>query len=113
MTRALEQSQPNDATGVSPASESGVVDIESVVEHLTAQLFAHENDEVHSAGCFADDAILVDARKLKVVFSYLAALEAQAEGDREALERIAHPEYGLGFNRLRGIARARLQGRAA
>ena len=38
------------------------------------------------------------------------ALKAEAERDaaREALERIAKPEYGIGFNRLRGIARTYL-----
>jgi len=38
------------------------------------------------------------------------ALKAEAERDaaRDVLERIAHPEYGIGFNRLRGIARTYL-----
>jgi len=38
------------------------------------------------------------------------AIKAEAERDaaREALERIAKPEYGIGFNRLRGIARTYL-----
>ena len=37
----------------------------------------------------------------------LKAEAARAEA-REALERIAKPEYGIGFNRLRGIARTYL-----
>jgi hypothetical protein len=36
-----------------------------------------------------------------------ALLKAYQE-QRRALERIANPEYGIGFNRLRGIARAAL-----
>jgi len=39
--------------------------------------------------------------------------EAERDAARDVLERIAHPEYGIGFNRLRGIARtylATLQG---
>tara|TARA_R110002051_G_scaffold316556_1_gene396313 strand:- start:3397 stop:3657 length:261 start_codon:yes stop_codon:yes gene_type:complete len=38
-----------------------------------------------------------------------ALIRSQAERVKAlewALERIAHPEYGLGFNKLRGIARA-------
>jgi hypothetical protein len=37
------------------------------------------------------------------------AAEARADRLAKALKRIAHPEYGLGFNKLRGIARAALQ----
>ena len=36
------------------------------------------------------------------------SLRAEVERLRAALERIAHPQYGLGFNKLRGIARAAL-----
>lgn len=33
------------------------------------------------------------------------ALKAEVERYKAALEEIAHPPYGLGFNKLRGIAR--------
>lgn len=38
-------------------------------------------------------------------------LKEQARLNGEALQRVAQPQYGIGFNRLRGIARARLQDR--
>lgn len=40
--------------------------------------------------------------------STIRAQADEIERLRGALERIAHPEYGLGFNRLRGIGRAAL-----
>lgn len=42
------------------------------------------------------------------LLSERAELLAAVERMRKALERIAQPEYGIGFNRLRGIARAAL-----
>lgn len=42
------------------------------------------------------------------LLSERAELLAAVERMRGALERIAQPEYGIGFNRLRGIARAAL-----
>lgn len=39
---------------------------------------------------------------------YVAALEAKHDIAQRALEEIAHPPYGIGFNRLRGLARAAL-----
>lgn len=38
----------------------------------------------------------------------IADLEAKLAVAREALQEIAHPPYGLGFNKLRGKARAAL-----
>jgi len=51
------------------------------------------------------------ARILNVLIDAAAALRDishDREVMREALGKIAHPEYGIGFNRLRGIARAAL-----
>ena len=45
---------------------------------------------------------------LRLLLSERAELLATVERMRGALERIAQPEYGIGFNRLRGIARAAL-----
>ena len=49
-----------------------------------------------------------DAADLRAILSERAELLAAVERMRVALKRIAQPEYGIGFNRLRGIARAAL-----
>ena len=40
-------------------------------------------------------------------------LRGEVKRLREALKHIAHPQYGLGFNKLRGLARAALASKEA
>lgn len=61
-------------------------DLDAAVGHLTEQLRAHDAGEFHSAGCFADEAILISAGNLRTVLSALSSQSQAAEGMAKALE---------------------------
>ena len=75
-------------------------ELERAVERLTADLTANHAMTLGGA--------VVRTSDLRLLLCERAELLAAVERMRGALERIAQPEYGIGFNRLRGIARAAL-----
>ncbi len=108
------QSDAFKALSREPMTETGVEGaVERVGRFLSEWATSPKRDPHYIYGLNIGDereAVLTTA-DLRALLARIATLEKDREKDGEALKRIAHPEYGLGFNRLRGIARARLEAR--
>ena len=77
------------------------------VEHEAADLLRQLAADNATRKALCEEAIELG----KSYQSRLQACEAERDRLKAELEAIANPEYGIGFNRLRGIARAALAGR--
>jgi hypothetical protein len=89
-----------------PAARSDVAGVRQVIDWLEQLARADDMDDVAADGGVT--VAMIYQQEAAMQARRLEALSHDREVMREALGKIAHPEYGIGFNRLRGIARAAL-----